>query len=270
MRRSFVAPFVLALLSAVVVHGAPLQSEAVENPVEGDRQAIEQGRNIYRDRCGACHGLDGLGYRGPDLKNGPWIHGDGNAELFRIISKGIPGTEMTPGPRQDDRVWMVIAYLRSLRSDGTSQEEERGDPAAGERLFRGKGLCTTCHFVDGRGGRLGPDLSRIGAARSRVALIREIRTTSEYLPPGYEPVTVVTRDGRRILGARKNEDTFSIQLMNMNQELQMFLKRDVVEVIDEEQSLMPEYGTDELSEGELDDLLGYLRTLRGAPISANE
>ena len=56
-----------------------------------------------------------------------------------------------------------------------------------------------------------------------------IRSASEYFPPGYEPVTVLLRDGRRIPGVRKNEDTFSIQLMDVNEELHLLLKSDLLE-----------------------------------------
>ena len=118
-------------------------------------------------------------------------------------------------------------------------------------------------MINGKGGRLGPDLSRIGVARSAAALAREIRSASEYVPPGYEPVSVVTRDGRRIRGCRKNEDSLSIQIMDTNEQLLSFLKKDLREVVDEKQSLMPDYGTDKLNSAETEDLLAYLRTLRG-------
>ncbi len=155
---------------------------------------------------------------------------------------------------------MVIAYLRSLRSSGTDRQEP-GDAAAGEEIYWGKGLCDQCHRIQGRGGRLGPDLSNIGRARSRSALTRELRNASEYFPPGYEPVTVVLRDGRRIPGVRKNEDTFSIQWMDAYEELRLLLKSDVAEVIHEKRSLMPDYGPEKFTDAELDDLVSYLRTL---------
>jgi hypothetical protein len=96
-----------------------------------------------------------------------------------------------------------------------------------------------------------------------MALEREIRKTAEYIPPGYEPVTVVTRDGARLKGNRKNEDSYSIQMMDTNERLLTFLKTEVREVIDEKGSLMPDYGPDKLTTTELDDILAYLRTLRG-------
>ena len=76
----------------------------------------------------------------------------------------------------------------------------------------------------GRGGRIGPDLTRIGIARSRAALVREIRTPSEWVPPAYETVTLVTKDGQRIRGTKKNEDVFSIQVMDLRERIQGYLK----------------------------------------------
>jgi precorrin-6B methylase 2/mono/diheme cytochrome c family protein len=45
-----------------------------------------------------------------------------------------------------------------------------GDPATGKALFEGKGECLTCHSIENRGGRVGPDLSWIGLLRSRESL----------------------------------------------------------------------------------------------------
>jgi putative heme-binding domain-containing protein len=156
---------------------------------------------------------------------------------------------------------MIIAYLRTLSSAG-SREPERGNAQNGETLFWGRAGCGGCHMVGGRGGRLGPDLSRIGAARSSAALTSEIRTPSEYVTRGYEAVTVVTQDGRRIRGATKNEDPFSIQIMSTDEQILLFDKKDLREVTQEKRSLMPDYPRDRLSDAELDDVIRYLRTLR--------
>ena len=79
--------------------------------------------------------------------------------------------------------------------------------------------CGGCHHVNDRGGRLGPDLSRIASSQSREALRRSIRDASAVITSGYEPVTLVTRDGQRIRGVRKGEDAFSIQIMNTRERL---------------------------------------------------
>ena len=253
-------PFSLAI--AVWTGGAAAQTGGLKNPVEGQPKAIEWGEYVYKKRCSSCHGFDARGYRAPDLTGGQFSRGTSDAELFRVVKSGIPRTEMPAAAMDDDETWALIAYMRTLIVPN-SKPDAHGSADAGEKLYFGKASCGGCHMVNGKGGRLGPDLSRIGRARSLLALEREIRKSSEYIAPGYEPVTVVARDGRRIKGSRKNEDSFSIQLMDTNERLLTFLKTEVREVIDEQASLMPDYGPDKLTSAELDDMLAYLRTLRG-------
>ncbi len=64
-------------------------------------------------------------------------------------------------------------------------------------------------------------------------------------------------------GVAKNEDTFSVQLLDTNQHLRLFLKSDVKDVVHEHKSLMPAYSEQMLSATELQDLLAYMESLRG-------
>jgi putative heme-binding domain-containing protein len=131
-------------------------------------------------------------------------------------------------------------------------------------------------MVNGSGGRLGPDLSRVGASRSVSYLRDSIRNPDKDLSAGildpnnhyglplvYDTVTVVTASGEKITGVAKNEDTFSVQLMTAREDLRLFLKKDLKEVIHEHKSLMPPYPESMLSPAELQDLIAYLVTLRG-------
>jgi len=251
--------FLLALATSV-----PLaQQGAATNPLHGNAQAIDQGQQLFRMSCASCHGLNAKGLRGPDLTTGQFVRGGTDAQLFRTVMQGIPGTDMPGAQFADatpDQVWALIAYLRTL-SGPASEEDARGNPQNGETLFWGKGTCGQCHMVRGRGGRLGPDLSRIGITRSRTALIAEIRTPSRSFTDGFWPVTVVARDGRRIRGVRKNEDPFSLQIMDTSERIQSFDHSDLREVVREPRSLMPDYGVDRLTDAELDDVIRYLRSL---------
>jgi cytochrome c oxidase cbb3-type subunit 3 len=253
-------PFGFAL--AVWTGNGWAQTSEIKNPVEGQPKAIERGEYVYKRRCASCHGFDARGYRATDLTTGQFSRGTSDAQLYRVITRGIPTTEMPATALDDDEVWALISYMRTLIVP-TPNAAVRGNAEAGEKIYWGKASCGSCHMVNGKGGRLGPDLSRIGVARSPLALVREIRNAGEYIPTGYEPVTVVTRDGRQIRGGRKNEDSFSIQMMDTNERLLTFLKTEVREVIDEKRSLMPDYGPEKLTDAELDDLLAYLRTLHG-------
>lgn len=257
--------FAAAMLASISAGMASLSAQRPEtNPRAGDAVAIDAGKNIYRGRCGVCHGIDAKGYRGSDLTSGDWVHGGSDAELFKTISTGVTGTEMPAHANMsDDEVWAVIAYLRTLAAPG-GPAVERGDASRGETAFwsKDKGNCGQCHMVGARGGRLGPNLSRVGSARSVAALEREIRQPAEVIPVGFETVTIVTRDGRKVRGLRKNEDTFSVQIMTGAEQLLSFTKPQV-DVQPEVGSLMPAYGTDRLNDTDLFDIIRYLRTLRG-------
>ena len=99
----------------------------------------------------------------------------------------------------------------------------------------------------------------VHAPRSR----RKSGRPSDNIRPGYEPVTLVLRDGQRIRAVKKNEDEFSIQVMDMRQRVQGYAKANLTEVVADKQSVMPAYGPDPAERGDLDDLVSYLSTLRG-------
>jgi putative heme-binding domain-containing protein len=266
--RSRVVTLFLLLVSGSLLPGQESERSETHPPGGnahlGNQASIRSGMVLYRVRCGDCHGLDARGYRGPDLTT--VLPGATDERLFQTIRKGVPGTEMTPSRAQDDDILMVIAYLRNLGAPPPS-EGPVGNVANGQRLFSAQ--CALCHRVGSHGGRLGPDLTRIGVARSRAALVREIRTPSEWIPPGYETVTVVASDGQRIRGAKKNEDPFTIQVMDLRERLQGYLESRLREVVYEKDSLMPAYSPDKLSESDLNDVVGYLTTLREAPSTSN-
>src|SRR5207248_10460332 len=192
-----------ALLAAAVPRAAqaqPDQGGAVNSPHVENAESIRGGMPLYRVLCADWHGLDATGYRGPDLI-GLLAGGATDERIFQTIRNGVPGTEMPSSKDPDNELLMIIAYLRKMGS-ATAAERPVGNVDNGARLFASQ--CASCHRVAGRGGRLGPELTRIGASRSRAALIREIRTPSEWIAPTFETVTLVTKDGQRIRGAKKN------------------------------------------------------------------
>ena len=241
------------------------QDRSTKNPVEGNAEAIRAGMGLYRGRCADCHGMDARGIRSPDLTQ-VWASGRSDDGLFKILRNGVPGTEMPAvGVRMsDEEVWKVLAYLRTLAAP-TPTEIPGGNAENGERIFWA--TCGGCHRVNSRGGRLGPDLSRVGAARARAVLVRQIRGAVEDFKAGYEPVTLTTPNGQAIRGVKKNEDLFSVQIMDTRERIQGYVKGDLREVVNDTRSAMPVYGTEQLNESDLNDLLSYLGSLRGASSS---
>ena len=237
-----------------------------KNPLEGDAEAIKAGMGAYRVRCADCHGMDARGIRGPDITQ-VWARGRTDDALFRTIRHGVPNTEMPsfPLPRTSDMdIWRILAYLKTMATPAT--DAARGNGTAGERVFTTN--CLACHRVNGRGGRLGPDLSRVGVARTRAHMARQIRGTVPDFRTGYEPVVLITPGGQQIQGVKKNEDLFSVQIMDSRQRIQGYLRDDMREVQNGTRSAMPAYDVTQLSEADLDDLLAYLSTQRGAATAA--
>src|SRR5712692_2963649 len=156
----------MALLIALALAVSFLAQEdkaPAKNPVAGNSQAIESGRVMFRMYCAGCHGLHATGGRsGPDLTRGTFAGGDSDADVYRVVSAGVPGSEMPGfgGRLEDNERWQLIAYVRTLARRDVAAVP--GDAAAGEQLFWGKGGCGRCHRVGARGSGLGPDLTRAG------------------------------------------------------------------------------------------------------------
>ena len=255
------AVVVVAMICAAAGVVVSAQNPPVKNPLEGDPEAILAGMGGFRQRCADCHGTDARGVRGPDITQ-VWSSGRSDEGLFKTIRDGVPNTEMPSfvAPRTSDRdVWRMLAYLRTLAAPAPS-DPPRGNAENGARLYRTN--CARCHKVNTTGGRLGPDLSRIGSARSREAMAVRIRRGSEEFRAGFEPVTVTPADGKPIEGVKKNEDLFSVQIMDSRERIQGYAK-DQVKAVNGKKSAMPTFGPDRLSDSDLDDLLRYLQTLRG-------
>ncbi len=235
------------------------------NPLAGKPDAIAAGKKLYQASCQSCHGGDARGARGPALATGRFEHGGDDGQLYQTIRFGIAGTQMPGFGLTPDEIWQLVAYLRSL-SGTVAEERVRGDAVAGAMVFAGKGACLVCHEVNGQGGRVGPELS--GAGRWAAQSLREVVLDPNKVE-GRTPDVVVakTREGREIRGVRRNEDTFSVQLMDTAGEHHLLEKKNLVEVRYENKSLMPDDYGKRLTPGEIDNLIAYLKTLKGRDIA---
>jgi putative heme-binding domain-containing protein len=250
----------IAVLGLAGVALAAAQDQPVSNPLQGNADAIRAGMGVFRARCAECHGMDARGVRAPDITQ-VWANGRSDAGLFRTIKEGVPNTEMPANPRvQDHEAWQILAYIRTLAGPAPT-DPPRGNAENGAKLFRAQ--CVACHRVDGVGGRTGPDLSRVGVARSREMLVLRIRRGLEDFGAGYAPVTITPPNGQPVQGMKKNEDLFSVQIMDTRERIQGYEKGKMKSVEDGTRSVMPIFGPDRLSDADLDDLVRYLQTLRG-------
>jgi cytochrome c oxidase cbb3-type subunit 3 len=246
-----------------------------KNPLAGDPKEAKLGEFQFRANCAFCHGLGAKGGgRGPDLTRAQKRHGNADADLYRTINEGLPGTAMPQnGATQQGvgmtpaEIWQVITYIRSV--EVKNADAIAGNPMHGKELFYGSAACSTCHMIAGKGGRLGPDLTSAGSARSVAYLKESVREPNKRLAEGiseamkefsqeYETVSVVTQDGAAFQGVVLNEDSFTVQMMDVREQIHSFDKAQLKSYEKTRTSLMPAYDTNRLSEKDLDDLLAFL------------
>jgi putative heme-binding domain-containing protein len=223
-----------------------------------DENSIAEGRKIYNQSCTVCHGLDGaVGDRAPALAGNRRYLRATDQELFDCIRNGIVGTAMPPTGLPVEAAWKVVAFIRSLRATAF-ETPVPGDAARGEAVFWRKGRCGDCHMIQGKGGILGPDLSNAGAQRT-LRFLREALTEPQPRPPrGYQPVRLVTAGGETVTGILRNEDSFSLQVLDSGQKLRLFTRSELREVEYQKSSIMPKDYDKRLTAGELEDLLAFL------------
>jgi cytochrome c oxidase cbb3-type subunit III len=245
------------------------------NTLANDPKAAQAGEYEFRINCALCHGLGGHGGgRGPDLTRAQKKHARSDAEMFQVISNGIPGTAMPANGTNgqgvgmtDEEIWQIVAYIRSVEVKAPAKP--LGNAAHGKELFYGDGNCSLCHMVEGKGGRLGPELTAVGGSRTREAIIDSVRNPSRRLawglteatkefPQEYESITVVTADGKEIKGVALNEDNFSVQMMDQNEQIYLLEKDKLRSFRKSRESMMPKYNADVLSDNDLDDIVAFL------------
>jgi cytochrome c oxidase cbb3-type subunit III len=248
------------------------------NPFAGDPKAAKAGEYEFRINCALCHGLGARGGgRGPDLTRAQKKHTHNDAELFQVISNGIPGTAMPANGTNgqgvgmtDEEIWQIITYIRS--QEHKANPKPPGNAGHGKELFYGDANCSLCHMIDGKGGRLGPELTGVGGSRTREAIIDSVRNPSRHLawglteatkefPQEYESVTAVTAEGKEIKGVTLNEDSFSVQIMDANENIHLLEKDKLQSFHKTRESAMPKYGPDVLTDKDLEDIVAYLASV---------
>jgi cytochrome c oxidase cbb3-type subunit III len=243
-----------------------LLASALALPAQ-DTAALAKGKQLFSGMCSRCHGLTGGGGEGPNLNRPVLTFASDDQELLAIIRDGIPNTGMPRIRRMTDtELNSLVLYVRSLGR--TTSAAATGSPEHGKSLYAKLG-CSSCHTIAGEGGGFGPELTNIGTFRPPDYLRQAILDPGATLPRGvrtipgrgfleFLPVRVVTHDGQEVRGIRVNEDSFSIQVKDLNNQLHSFRKSEL-QTLDKQMgtSLMPNY-TGKVAGAELDDLVAYL------------
>lgn len=113
---------------------------------------------------------------------------DEHAELLGVLRQQAGGAAMS-GPTAES-----ILSLAKLAA-------EKGDAVRGEAVYRRPGLaCSACHAIGGAGGKVGPDMTSIGASAPLDYLVESILMPGAKVKEGYHSVVIETKDGRTLMG----------------------------------------------------------------------
>ncbi|HET9361368.1 MAG TPA: c-type cytochrome [Vicinamibacterales bacterium] len=138
------------------------------DPLDAPRLA-EGRRLIIESGCFSCHeipGFEGLTFRGPALDSlGYKVLPEWLAVWLRDPRSYLEQSKMGNFRLSADEIAGLQGFLLSQRAqvplDSTGVDWTRADTRNGRALF-GEMRCVSCHAVNGRGGTMGPELTRIG------------------------------------------------------------------------------------------------------------
>ena len=164
------------------------------------------------------------------------------------------------------------ALLKELQGDTLQQKEHlaalnrslpAGDIRRGQDVFNSpKTACSSCHAIGYLGGRIGPDLTRIGQVRSELDLLEALVYPSLSIVRSYEPVEVITTTGKVHSGILREEEGGMLTIITGPTTRATISKTELAELRPGKTSIMPAGLDKQLSRQELADLLAFLKATK--------
>ncbi len=137
----------------------------------------------------------------------------------------------------------------------------KGDPARGEKLFRRQELgCVSCHSIGGAGGKVGPDMTSIGASAPVDYLIESVLYPSKQVKEGFHAIMLETKEDQELSGILVRENNEELVLRDVTNK-EFSVPKNNVKNRRMGGSLMPSGLIDNLTSAEQIDLYRFLSEL---------
>jgi len=198
-----------------------------------------------------------------------------------VIAKAGLRVAREGGRHEPELVWALTrgadleGEAQALSADEIQQLASKasaaGDAARGERIFRRKELgCVTCHAIGGVGGKVGPDLTSMGASAPMDYLIESVFYPNRKIKEGYQSVIIETKDGQELSGVLAREESERVVLRDATDK-EISVSKDNIQSRTTGNSLMPAGLIDFLSASERLDLFRFLSELgKPGPFDASK
>jgi putative membrane-bound dehydrogenase-like protein len=183
------------------------------------------------------------------------------SELAGQMLLGLRAAKTTVPPKRLKELADLAGTKPTLEGDWRKFLQGRGDVAAGEHVFfHANGpRCYICHRIDGRGAKIGPNLSTIARSSNRDKLIESILTPSKEIAPMFVSWSITTSDGRVRVGVIVDEGFDStITVADAQGQLEVLQRQDIEERVALHTSLMPDNLHEQMTLREFLDVLAFL------------
>ncbi|HVJ82105.1 MAG TPA: c-type cytochrome, partial [Planctomycetia bacterium] len=122
--------------------------------------------------------------------------------------------------------------------------------------------CSGCHRAEGVGGRLGPELAKIGGSRGVPDLVEAIVQPSATIVRGFEPVQFELASGETFSGVVLKETAGELRVGMADRRERRLARRAIRRMKPATVSIMPAGYDKILTVGEIADLAAYLKSLK--------
>ena len=140
---------------------------------------IQKDYRMFRDKCGACHGLDTS--LKPSLSPALWTF-----EVKKMQAMASSQFNSAEAKAILDFLNYDEVHRKSLNKP-TTQAAPSGTTVAGRQFYEAQG-CDTCHAVGGKGGNAGPSLSDVGKRLTREQISQVLQTLREGKSTSMPPL----------------------------------------------------------------------------------
>jgi putative heme-binding domain-containing protein len=246
---------VLALAALKLDRAVPAAVEVLnETATEADALALWRSLlNVKGAAPALAKALPKTGIPQPVAKAGLRVAREGGRNEPDLVLALTRGSGIDEG-----EVALTETELKQLVADVTS----KGNALRGEAIYRRKDLsCVSCHSIGGAGGKVGPDMTSIGASAPVDYLVESVWFPNKKIKEGYHAVTVETKDGEEYSGVLVRESTEQIILRDATGKEINLAKNNVANRRIGTLSLMPAGLIDNLTPPERIDLFRFLSEL---------
>ena len=180
-----------------------------------------------------------------DLSRDHWSQLTGHADP--AVSAKARSLQQSSSPKSSAAMQTLITQLQPVVL-------KAGKADHGKEVFEKN--CIACHAMGGKGGRIGPELTGIGA-RPQAEILTEILDPNRSVEANYKLWTVTQKDGESLSGRLDAETATSVEILDTTGTKHVIQRSTIAKLESSGQSIMPG-GFEQLPPQDLTDLLEYM------------